>query len=81
MLGENARLKQMLAAAAEPDSSSCRSDTQMAAARAEGAKLEAEVLKLREALASGARHCALNVQAMVMWLMYRLVYGIMCSDM
>ncbi len=71
--GENARLKQMLAAAAEPDSSSRRSDTQMAAARAEAAKLEAENLKLREALASGARHCALGVQAMIMWLIYRLV--------
>ena len=63
LLGENARLKQMLAAAAEPDSSSRRSDTQMAAARAEAARLEAENLKLREALMSGAGHCVLGMQA------------------
>ena len=54
LLGENARLKQMLAAAAEPDSSSRKSDTQMAAARAEAAKLAADNLKLRKALATGA---------------------------
>ena len=64
LLGENARLKQMLAAAAAPDSSSLRSETrEMAAARAETAKLEAEIAKIREALETGARYCSLHVSA------------------
>ena len=51
-------------AATVPDSSSRRSDTQMAAARAEATRLEAENLKLREALASGAGlHPVADVQA------------------